>query len=472
MRWSRYNVWATAGGSRWVYNGVSGAFVGLSGPEYAALDGLVERGEDPPVGEVGETIEQLVRARVVVTDRIDERDDLERRFLLARQGRGSLSLTVVASLGCNFDCPYCFEEKRPSKLKPAVSDAIVDLVRDSLPNLDDLDVTWFGGEPLQATDEILELSDRLLEVCREGDVGYHARIVTNGWYLTAEVARDLVARGVEVAQVTIDGPERIHDQMRPHINGGGTFRRIVDNIVAAADVIDVNVRVNVTKANLACFEELLIALEVEGLRDKVKIAATPVIDAPAADAPIAGFDGGVLTKVEFASVELELMELSRRYGFGNPGLPSPRNLSCAVITPTTMAIGPDGELWKCWDEIGNDAAVFGTIFDYERPSESLVRWHSFSPFADEQCRECVALPVCMGGCPFFHFEHPLREAQCGTFRFNHQARVARAARLAAGEPVPGDGLSLDRFDAAPPTVGSITPVALGATRRRLVTVAG
>jgi sulfatase maturation enzyme AslB (radical SAM superfamily) len=67
----------------------------------------------------------------------------------------------------------------------------------------------------------------------------------------------------------------------------------------------------------------------------------------------------------------------------------------------------------------------------------------FLPFADEQCRECVALPVCLGGCPFFHFEHPLREAQCGTFRFNHQARVARAARLA-----------------------------LGATRRRLVKVAG
>jgi uncharacterized protein len=309
------------------------------------------------------------------------------------------------------------------------------------------------------------LSDRLIDVCDEGGTAYRATIVTNGWYLTAETARQLSARRVETAQVTIDGPEHVHNVSRPHVSGRGTYQRVLDNIEAAAAEISIAVRVNATPDNVAHLDELLADLHGRGLHDLVSLKINRVIDAPNENAPVATFDTPVFTTSEFAAVELALMDLAARYGFANPILPAPKRVACAVIAPTSVVLGPTGELWKCWDEVGHADAVFGSIFDYSAPADSLVRWHSYSPFDDEQCRSCIALPVCMGGCPHLAFEHPLREAQCGTFRFNYQARVARAARLAGGEDLPADSSHLDLLNAisSPPTVG--TPVSLGPTRR-------
>ena len=215
MKWSRYNVWARAGARHYVHNGATGAFVDLDECEQEALVAVVERGADPPTAELAGTLADLVTKGVIVADSTDELSELEKRYLVHRRGGGSMSITVVASLGCNFDCPYCFEDKRPSILKPAVSDAIVEMVRASAHNLEHLDVTWFGGEPLLATPQVLELSERLARACADASATYGARIITNGWHLTPTVAADLAARGVTWAQITIDGPEHIHDRVRP-----------------------------------------------------------------------------------------------------------------------------------------------------------------------------------------------------------------------------------------------------------------
>ena len=212
----------------------------------------------------------------------------------------------------------------------------------------------------------------------------------------------------------------------PDVNGKGTFRRIIENIVAAADLIPITVRVNITRNNLAHVEELLAELAGRGLSKRIGVTTGAVMGSGGSAAPIASFDGDLLTKSEYAAVELELMDLAARYGFENPLLPSPRRVFCAVVAPTAVVVGPDGQLWKCWDEVGHDEAVFGSIFELDTPADGLRRWHSYSPFEDAQCRDCIALPVCLGGCPYFAFSGGLRDAQCGTFRFNHQERVDRS----------------------------------------------
>ncbi len=471
MQYSRYNVWSEAGGRHWVFNGVTGALVDLTGPERAAADALVGSGATPGSASHFDKLAQLVRCGVLRNDGVDELDELERQYRFDRLGSGAMALTIVTSLGCNFDCPYCFEEKEPALLQPEVADAIVAMVSDSMPGLERLSVTWFGGEPLLGREVLYDLSDRLIERCDANGTSYSARIVTNGWHLTEPVAQALAQRRVRAAQVTIDGPPRIHDARRPHATGRGTFERVVTNVATAVDHLQVDVRVNLAGDNIGVLDELLDALAARGLAGRVPVSASPLTDiATNAQAPLASYESTSLTTPQFADVEIEFAALARRHGFqADDGLPSRRRLSCAIVTPTSIVIGPRGELWKCWDEVGDSSAVFGTIHDYHQPSPMIRKWATYSPFDDQQCRGCIALPVCMGGCPQIAFHQTDRDAQCGTFRFNHQRKVDLAAARAAGLDPEVATPILDSCQGGCSTTrpsGAPTAVSIGPSRRR------
>lgn len=435
LTWSRYNVWGGREAARWVLNGVSGAFERVTLAEHRVVQEVVTAGNEPGAAPgTGAVVGRLVDAGILVGAEVDEVARLERRFGHDRRGDGVLSLTIVPTRSCNFACPYCFEATRPGTLAAEVADAVVALVEASGPTLDHLDVTWFGGEPLLAAPQLLALSGRLVGACEGAGSRYTSRIVTNGWHLDGEMAAALRASGVASAQVTLDGPEPVHDAMRPHRSGRGTFGRIVANLAEASEHLAVTVRVNTTPTTVSRLGELLAALRSQGLHERVAVSVNRVMDAGASEA---GPSPDLFETAAFAAVEPELADLVRRHGFETPDLPAPRRVPCAVIAPTSVVVGPQGELWKCWEQVGDDAAVVGSIFDHAAPSEGLARWHRTSPFRDPVCRACAVLPLCMGGCPHLTMTRG-RDAACRTVRFNVHERVERAARrreAARGTPV-------------------------------------
>jgi len=73
--------------------------------------------------------------------------------------------------------------------------------------------------------------------------------------------------------------------------------------------------------------------------------------------------------------------------------------------------------------VGNQLETIGHIRDYQNPNGRLQKWLKYNPFADVDCRSCIALPVCMGGCAQ-HAMDPLRyENRCGTFRHTYHEQV-------------------------------------------------
>ncbi len=73
---------------------------------------------------------------------------------------GGVGLTICTTMGCNFDCPYCFENHKAGKMSAEVQDDVVALAERMLDAAQRkaLSVTWFGGEPLLAPDVIEALS--------------------------------------------------------------------------------------------------------------------------------------------------------------------------------------------------------------------------------------------------------------------------------------------------------------------------
>ncbi|MEZ5143512.1 MAG: radical SAM protein [Acidimicrobiales bacterium] len=466
LTFSRFNVWAEVDDQAAVFNGVSGSFTRMSRAERASVQAFVEGGG--PGEGTDALLTELVTRRVIVNDHADEVAELRRRYDDDRWRSDTLGLTVVTSQGCNFACPYCFEDKRPSVLKPAVADAVVGIVEDSLPSIRRLSLTWMGGEPLLGKGPLLALSERLIEVCRRHDKEYRASIITNGWHLDGATAAALAAARVGWAQVTVDGPPDVHDRTRPHATGGPTFERIVANLGEAADHLDIHVRVNVDTTNAHRVDELLALLAAAGLTGRIQVALGRITDAtgnPAA--PLASYGTACLTASQFGELELAFTAAAEVYGFAAPSPPRPMGSPCTAVRAKEIVVGADGEMWKCWDDIGAPDQVIGTVFDYTVTNERLDRWFTYHPADEAQCSTCIAMPVCMGGCAHHHFNSADPEARCGAFRHNHVGRITQVLERMMGVG-PGDPVPLPRFDtpSMPRDTGAPTPVVLGPARRR------
>jgi uncharacterized protein len=93
-------------------------------------------------------------------------------------------------------------------------------------------LNWFGGEPLIASDVVLDISRYAKGVCAAKGIGLVGSVTTNAWNLTPALMDELVSAGLTFYQVTLDGDQESHDRMRVRADGSGTFSVIWNNLLA------------------------------------------------------------------------------------------------------------------------------------------------------------------------------------------------------------------------------------------------
>jgi uncharacterized protein len=439
MKESRYNVWVDRPDAAYAYNGVSGALLRIPSAELTGLRRFLvgDQGTDTACSPA--LLADLIRGRMLIRDGFDELPFLAARYHASRHNTSHFALTIVTSLGCNFDCPYCFEAKHPSIMNPEVQEAVLQVLDDQLPNLRSFSVMWYGGEPLVGKRPLLALSDAFIERCDRHEVHYSADIITNGSLLDEETCLQLRERRVGTAQVTLDGPPEIHNQMRPTAGGRGTFWGIVKNLHHAVNYLDIAVRVNVGNQNFGRVEELLQILANEGFAGKVKVYPGQLVSVnDGVAAPSATYGHNCFTNPEFARAQQEFGDLAARYGFGAPSLPHAMGTPCTAVRANELVVGSKGELYKCYESVGNRFEVIGDIRHYQEANGRLEKWLKYDPFADPECQTCIALPVCMGGCAHHGMDLLQYENRCGTFRHTYREQILGFVDFAEGEG--GDGL--------------------------------
>jgi uncharacterized protein len=247
----------------------------------------------------------------------------------------------------------------------------------------------------------------------------------------------LHARRVTHAQVTLDGGPEHHDRMRPLASGRGTFATILDNLVSVADIIDVTIRVNIDGGNVDGYRELLDILADNGLAGRIGVYAGPIIGYDeGTGAPSETYAPRCLTPREFSAVERDFMAAAADRGLAAPSLPGPVGAPCTAVRANELVVGAGGELYKCWDSVGNAREVIGHVRSWRDPNDRILKWLTYDPFADEECRSCIALPICMGGCAHHSMDAKLHDSRCSTFRATHVEQVEAyvTATQHAGEP--------------------------------------
>ncbi len=338
---------------------------------------------------------QLEFGKFMLPDSENEVQWLKFLHQSTRYDRRTLGLVIAPTMACNMACPYCFEGNKKGKMSPEIVEGIIGFVDKQAKSLDKVDVDWYGGEPLLAMDIIEDLAESLIDLGREKQFAYTSSIVTNGYLMTKDVVDKLAELHVSICQVTLDGPERLHNQRRPLKNGKDSFQTILDNVKYASSKMMISVRVNVDKTvDLAAMSELLGQLKAAGLQQRIAVYFGQLEPSSMTCAAIADtcFD-----TVQFSEVEIGFYRQLLDEGFAVQKLPSPSAIYCMAQHINGFIVDPEGNICRCWNYVGDPERSMGNIrnyIDFQHPN--FTRLFSFDPFEDERVQELRHLAALHG----------------------------------------------------------------------------
>ncbi len=394
---SLFNEYIKYKGKYIIYNNLSGSMIEVGEKIYTAFETKKFHSLS------SEKILQLSSGNFIVPLEKNEIDDLRRRKEEIVNKVKVIGLQILPTLGCNFECIYCYENVANTKaiMKKPVMDSIVEYVKNTIkPTTEYLNISWFGGEPLIAIKSIEYLSKHFLSICKKNNINYYANIITNGYLLTKKNVDLLKKYKVKQVQVTIDGPKKIHNSRRPLKNGKGTYSKIIKNLQYASLMLDVWIRINIDKTNILYLNDLITDLKKNKIFDKVHVRL------------------GLISLFANTCKDIENISLSKKdvkklldnmkdkniFTNNKDEIfhPIPDFIGCVAEYKNSFIIGPKGELYKCSKTIGMPDEKVGNISNIKYDNKNLNKWLSFDKLLlYNECKNCSLLPLCnKEGCLF------------------------------------------------------------------------
>lgn len=392
MKWSKFNhLCKSRKYGHFLYNSATNSFVRIDESVCNQLEQIKDWNSAWP--ELDEQTRNVLSShRIIVDDDHDERYLAKKRFLkdVLAFNNSLTSLTVATTTGCNFRCPYCYEQgTEPLYMDRKTEEAILEYVL----KFKNIHITWYGGEPLMNFDSIRRISDQIAEA---KNVTADYEIITNGYYLDAAKCHYFSKLNLKQIQITIDGTEKIHEKTRITKDGTPTYRRIMNNIDVASKLLPQTqfaIRVNIGLQNKDDYP-LLVAEFRQRWPDRKNIK------------PYLSFvdDYGSCKSACLSAPErIEFIrELRQKYGIRESIYPIGSHGVCVANRVCDYVVSPNGDLYKCWADIGKKDKKVGTIFTPETPTNfDLITDYAlaYDRFADPKCLACFLFPVCDGGCP-------------------------------------------------------------------------
>ena len=444
-RRSRYNLLVpVCGGAGAVYNRRTGACILLEPEDFGLAEHWLQDGGALPSTRFDgatELASHLIAAGALLESGADELALVRASYANALDGP-KLLLTVIPTFSCNFDCIYCAVPRREGRISSAVEAQAADFVARYLDEhpTQELRLDWFGGEPLCAPDVIDRLSRRLVRLCDGRGVAYSAQLITNGSLVDDRTIERLAAWKVNRVQVTLDGNRETHERRRPWRGGArSSFDAVVQGLERLIGHCELIVRVNIDRTNLADASSLLALFESRGwLTPDARFSAYPAVVCDFSRA-CRWSSKDACEASEYYAIMTGWLEGLARLGMralmeGLYGFPQTQPTPCGAVGRHSFVITPRGLLHRCLLEAEQDACATGVVSTGESTdSQNVTFWRGYDPFADAACRDCEALPSCLGGCPFHrrNDRHDLIAQNCEYYRQLQPRLLAAHVRLHA-----------------------------------------
>lgn len=396
MKFSRYNYLRESEKyGTLLYNTRTNFLISLNSQAASKLESLSKLDDFSPdtTGFDSEVLGRLIRGKVLVEQNEDDDFYELKKFLRYKQAftQNTLGLVLVPTFICNFRCPYCYEGNLPKlTMTEEVLDGIYAFIKKKGQN--NINICWHGGEPLIAFDKIVSFLNRIekdehLKICSHS-------MVTNAFLLDQEKCKILNDYNLQRIQITVDGNKEYHNKSRIHKSGMPTYDTIIrniENVFRYMPYCHVIIRVNLYSENRDVFPKLHQELKErwENKNYSLYIAFVNDINNSCKVACLA--EKG---KMSF------IRSLYESYGIKDIHVSAqPQVGGCAASCMNSYVIGPSGEIYKCWVDVGKKEKIVSNIFDGKLSNYIMSSYTVGSDmFSDDKCRTCVFMPICDGGC--------------------------------------------------------------------------
>lgn len=376
--------------------------------EYAELfEGADSREEavETAVTEAVNDIEELIQDGALFTEDIYESyiTDFKSRQTVVK------ALCLHIAHDCNLACRYCFAEEgeyqgRRALMSYEVGKQALDFLIQNSGNRKNLEVDFFGGEPLMNFDVVKKLVAYGREQEQLHNKKFRFTLTTNGILLNDDIM-EFANQEMSNVVLSIDGRREVNDLMRPSRNGKGSYDLIVPKFKKLADSRNQNnyyVRGTFTHNNLDFSEDVKHLAEM-GFK---QISVEPVVAKAEEAYAITEEDLPIIFEEydKLAAYMIEKKKEGMDFNFfhfmidlsGGPCVA--KRLSGCGSGTEYLAVTPWGDLYPCHQFVGEEEFLMGNVYEGVKKTELRDEFKCCNVYAKDKCRDCFARFYCSGGC--------------------------------------------------------------------------
>ena len=327
----------------------------------------------------------------------------------ARSGNVIKALCLHVSHTCNLNCAYCFAGQGKFHGERAVMSfetgkRALDFLIENSGNRRNLEVDFFGGEPLMNWEVVKQLVGYARSVEKEHGKNFRFTLTTNGMLIDDDVI-DFANREMSNVVLSLDGRKEIHDRLRVDYAGHGSYDRIVPlfrKMVEARGNQHYYMRGTFTHANPDFTKDIFHMAEL----GFTELSMEPVVCAP--DDPSALTPEDIeIVKAEYEKLAVWMLERRRK---GHPitfyhymldlteGPCIYKRISGCGSGTEYMAVTPWGDLYPCHQFVGEEAYRLGDIWNGVTNDPLREEFRACNAYAREECADCWGRLWCSGGC--------------------------------------------------------------------------
>ena len=354
MKFSIFNYNKITGDKIIIFNTLTRAIILLDRIEYKMIKEVIKNNSSE---KIEKRYEELISNGIIVEDEVDEFLTFKYWMNKAKYQNKTLTITLLTTYRCNFNCKYCFEGSRKSEEGKIEIGEMISFLENLITKLKPkfIDFNFFGGEPLLEIDILKIICEFLNEVEEKFSTKKSINIITNGYLINSQLISELRELKVNSFQITIDGNENAHDKRRVLYNGSGTFKIVYNNTLKLIENgFEVVINMNFDNSNYKSIIEFLEKFP-RNLRNRVYIKFSPII----------------VTKNNRDNIDLEnergkakihkmLLKKLREYDY-QMDINFMEYQPCLANRAYSVIIASDGNLSKCIYGVGDERFIISNV---------------------------------------------------------------------------------------------------------------
>ena len=355
--------------------------------------------------DVIDAVKELENAGKLYTE--DEYRDLAFDFKKNNTVIKALCLHIAHT--CNLNCEYCFASQGKyhgdrALMSLEVGKRAIDFLVENSGTRTNLEVDFFGGEPLMNWDVVKDIVKYARSIEKEKNKNFRFTLTTNGVLVDDDVI-EFANKEMHNVVLSLDGRKKVHDHLRKTINGKGSYDTIVpkfQEFVKRRGDKGYYIRGTFTHNNVDFTNDIFHMADL----GFTELSMEPVVCAPKDPYALTYDDLPVL----FEQYEILAKEMLKREKEGKPitfyhymidltsGPCIYKRISGCGSGTEYMAVTPWGELFPCHQFVGDPKYSLGNIYEGVTNKEAQDEFKLCNAYAKPECKDCWAKLYCSGGC--------------------------------------------------------------------------